>query len=226
MADLKSLDGEPCKIRPFLARAVSNIVGTLVMSSTCNKDKDKGLSRLLELFEEGFKLVTIAMPVNFIPILRYVPGINYAYQKVKKNRAETGDFFKKITASHRETIDTDQVRDICDAYLVQQAKINQDNEKSGKESYFSEQQLVQIMIDLFSAGLETVTSSLEWAILFLMKNPSIQKNLQAEIDHIIGRERTPELNDMPKMVYMEATIYEVLRRGNVIPLGPAHATVW
>ncbi|XP_074593778.1 cytochrome P450 18a1 isoform X1 [Brevipalpus obovatus] len=223
LVDLKSLDGEPCKMRPYLARAVSNIVGTLVMSSTCNKEKDRGLSRLLQLFEEGFQLVTIAMPVNFIPILRYVPGINYAYQKVKKNRAETGDFFKKITTSHRETINSDQVRDICDAYLVEQDKIS--HEKREKESYFSEQQLVQIMIDLFSAGLETVTSALEWAVLFLMKNPRVQINLQNEIDQIIGKDRTPELNDMGKMPYMDATIWEVLRRGNIIPLGPAHSTV-
>ena len=191
------------------------------MSMTFHSYQDETFRRLLELMEEGFKLVTVAMPVNFIPILRFVPGVNYAYQKIKQNRKETGEYFKKIANEHRLTLEPNQVRDFVDAYLVQQEKIKQ----SGKDSYFSEEQLIQIMNDIFSAGLETVTSTIEWAVLYLLLYPEVQKKIQNEIDQVVGKDRVPELEDLSNMPYTEATIWEVLRRSNVIALGNAHATL-
>lgn len=191
------------------------------MSVTFDKKEDKQFFRLLELIDEGFKLFTVAMPVNFIPIFRYIPGVNYAYQKIKSNREETSEFFKKIADEHRQTLDPENIRDIVDAYLVQQDEALAEGKK---ETYFSEAQLIQIMNDLFSAGLETVTSTLEWAVLFLMRHPEIQEKIYEEVTTVVGTERSPQLDDLPNMPFTEATMYEVLRRSNVIALGNAHAT--
>lgn len=191
------------------------------MSVTFDKKEDKQFFRLLELIDEGFKLFTVAMPVNFIPIFRYIPGVNYAYQKIKSNREETSEFFKKIADEHRQTLDPENIRDVVDAYLVQQDVALAEGKK---ETYFSEAQLIQIMNDLFSAGLETVTSTLEWAVLFLMRHPEIQEQIYEEVTKVVGTSRSPELDDLPNMPFTEATMYEVLRRSNVIALGNAHAT--
>lgn len=192
------------------------------MSVTFDKKEDKQFFRLLELIDEGFKLFTVAMPVNFVPIFRYIPGVNYAYQKIKSNREETSEFFKKIADEHRQTLDPENIRDIVDAYLVQQDAAALGEGK--KETYFSEAQLIQIMNDLFSAGLETVTSTLEWAVLFLIRHPEIQEKIYQEVTAVVGTEKTPQLEDLPNMPFTEATMYEVLRRSNVIALGNAHAT--
>lgn len=191
------------------------------MSVTFDKKEDKQFFRLLELIDEGFKLFTVAMPVNFIPIFRYIPGVNYAYQKIKSNREETSEFFKKIADEHRQTLDPENIRDVVDAYLVQQDAALAEGKK---ETYFSEAQLIQIMNDLFSAGLETVTSTLEWAVLFLMRHPEIQEQIYQEVTKVVGTSRSPELDDLPNMPFTEATMYEVLRRSNVIALGNTHAT--
>ena len=218
ISDLKSCAGQPLAVRPFIARAVSNVVGSLLMSMTFDDREDKNFLRLLELIDEGFKLFTVAMPVNFVPLFRYIPGVNYAYRKIKGNRAETSEFFRKIADQHRASLDPDNIRDIVDAYLVRQA------EDRKQETYFSEAQLIQIMNDLFSAGLETVTSTIEWAVLFLMKHRGVQDRLFAEVQCVIG-DRSAELDDLANMPYTEATIYEVLRRSNVIALGNAHAAL-
>lgn len=231
LCDLKNCADEPFRIRPMIARAVSNVVGSLLMSMTFDKKDDRQFLRLLELIDEGFKLFTVAMPVNFVPLFRFIPGVNYAYKKIKSNRAETSEFFKNIADDHKSSLDKDNVRDVVDAYLIQQEKSSQESsEKTGsvgepKQTYFSEAQLIQIMNDLFSAGLETVTSTLEWAVLFLMRNPDVQEKIYQEVMTIVGNERTPELDDLPHMPYTEATMYEVLRRSNVIALGNAHATL-
>ncbi|RWS26441.1 cytochrome P450-like protein 20 [Leptotrombidium deliense] len=218
---LETFERKSCRIRPFIACAVSNVIGSLLISLTLKNEEDENFRKLLELIDEGFKHVTVAMPVNFIPILRYIPIVNSAVQKIKQNREQTGEYFKNLVENHRKTLDPSNLRDICDAYLVQQEKV----QNNGKKSYFSEEQLIQIMNDMFSAGMETVTSTLEWAILFLMLNPEAQKNIQKEIDNIVGNDRLPTLADMANMPYTEATIYEVLRRSNVIALGIAHLTL-
>jgi len=271
------------------------------MNLTYRKYEEK-FDRLIELMQEGFRLFSIAMPLDFIPIFRFLPGVSYAYKKMKRNRAETSAFFQTVADEHRrylsetfnlnlpntdsslhprvsqttkgnnvtpeqmksnipktilttsdtitrsivtkrqdnyltklqlgeeqqqqqqtncDDLDNIVARDLVDAYIVQQKK----HEHDKKENYFSDQQLVQIMSDIFSAGLETVTSTIEWSILFLILNPECQDKIQNEIDKVIGRSRLPQLEDLAQMPYTEATIYEVLRRSNVVALGNAHATL-
>lgn len=221
LADLQEWEQRPLRVRPLLARAVSNVVGSLVMSMTFTSHKDQQFRRLLELMEEGFRLFTVAMPLNFFSWFRYIPVVNRAYNKIVSNRAETGAFFRAIAAQHRATRQQHTVRDVVDAFLLQQDKLAAD----GRPSFFSEEQLIQTMQDLFSAGLETVTSTLEWAVLFLVTNADVQDRLYKEIADTVGCERAPTLDDLPSMPYTEATIWEVLRRSNVIALGNTHATL-
>ena len=210
-----------CESRPMIACAVSNVIGSLLMSMTFKSSEDKTFLRLLNLMEEGFKLFTLAAPVNFFPFLRFVPGVNYAYKKIIQNRTETSSYFKKIVDEHRNTLDGTQVRDFVNAYLVQEQKIKASNQRS----YFSEEQLIQVLNDIFSAGLENVTSTIEWSVLFLMINPLVQKRIQSEIDRVVGRERMPKLDDLSSMPYTEATFWEVLRRSNVVAFGIPHSTL-
>ena len=49
--------------------------------------------------------------------------------------------------------------------------------------------------DLIVAGMETSTTFIRWAIVLLTNHASVQERLRAEIDHVIGRERLPTLDD-------------------------------
>jgi hypothetical protein len=63
---------------------------------------------------------------------------------------------------------------------------------------FSEDGLVTILLDLFSAGAESVANSLDYSLLYLMLNPHIQKKVQEELDAVVGRSRRPSLDDRPR----------------------------
>ncbi|OTF79475.1 cytochrome P450-like protein [Euroglyphus maynei] len=207
-------------IRPYLACAASNVIGSLLMSMTF-KSSDRKFRRIIELMEEGFRLFAIAMPVNFFPLFRFVPLVNYAYRKMQSNRDETSGYFHEIVEEHRQTLDPEHIRDFVDAYLVQHDRIKE----SGQDSFFSEKQLIQVMNDIFSAGLENVTSTIEWAVLFLMLNPKVQQHIQTEIDQVIGPSKEAQLADLEQMPYTEATFWEVLRRSNIVALGNTHSTL-
>lgn len=81
----------------------------------------------------------------------------------------------------------------------------------------------QIMGDLFSAGMETIKSSLLWSILFMLHYPDSMKAVREELDEVVGRDRLPRLKDMPYLPVTESTILEVLRRSSIVPMGTTHA---
>lgn len=82
----------------------------------------------------------------------------------------------------------------------------------------------QILGDLFSAGMETVKTTLEWAVLLMLHHPEAAQAVQEELDQVVGRSRLPTLEDLPFLPITEATIQEILRRSSIVPLGTTHAT--
>lgn len=95
-------------------------------------------------------------------------------------------------------------------------------DKGEDMSYFSEWQLIQIMSDLFTAGMETTVTTLRWALLAMIKYPTVQRKVFEEIDTVIGREKQPSLNDRQSLPYVVATLNEVQRWGNIARINFAH----
>ena len=76
-----------------------------------------------------------------------------------------------------------------------------------------------------TAGTETTTLTLHWAVAALAEHPEIQERIAQEIDDVIGRDRLPSLDDKGTLPYTEATLLELLRYGSVVPLGVPHAVL-
>jgi cytochrome P450 len=52
--------------------------------------------------------------------------------------------------------------------------------------------------------------------------PEVQRQAQAEIDAVVGRDRLPTFDDAPRLPYVGAIIKEVLRWRTSVPLGVPH----
>ncbi|KAM0018755.1 putative cytochrome P450 [Helianthus debilis subsp. tardiflorus] len=75
-----------------------------------------------------------------------------------------------------------------------------------------------IMLDVFNAGTDTTSTSLDWAIGELLRNPHTMKKLQQEA-HTVGqgREMITE-DDLDNMPYLKAVLKEALRLHVPAPL--------
>jgi len=71
----------------------------------------------------------------------------------------------------------------------------------------------------------TTSTTLRTIILALVANPEVQKKAQAELDRVVGTERTPTLADFDNLPYVQAIINEVQRWRPAIPLGLPHVTM-
>ncbi|KAL0108030.1 hypothetical protein PUN28_014950 [Cardiocondyla obscurior] len=216
--------GKPTNISPSLAVSISNVICSLTMSVRFHNG-DLNFKRFMDLIDEGFRLFASLTSANYITLFRHLPWIHGTRDRIARNRGEMAQFFQSIIDHHREHYDEDNIRDIVDAYLCEIKQTEKENpDYQIFEGKNKDRQMQQILGDLFSAGMETVKNTLEWAVIFMLHHPEAAKAVQNELDEVVGRTRMPSLEDLPYLPLTEATIQEVLRRSNIVPLGTPHAT--
>ena len=76
--------------------------------------------------------------------------------------------------------------------------------------------------EFFAAGTETTSTTLRWALLFLIHHPDWQTKLQRDIDEVIGQGQ-PKMEHKDQLPSVEAFILEVQRHSNITPNSVPHA---
>ncbi|KJA17919.1 hypothetical protein HYPSUDRAFT_169845 [Hypholoma sublateritium FD-334 SS-4] len=77
----------------------------------------------------------------------------------------------------------------------------------------------------FSAGVTTVTSTLDVFVLAMLHYPDTMRKAQAEIDAVVGSSRMPDFDDADALPYVRALISEVMRWRPIAPLGVPHSVI-
>lgn len=72
--------------------------------------------------------------------------------------------------------------------------------------------------EIFLAGSETTSSTIEWALTELLCNPESLIKARAELSRVVGSERKVEESDIDNLPYLQAVIKETLRLHPPIPL--------
>ncbi|XP_064512816.1 cytochrome P450 2D17 [Pseudopipra pipra] len=214
---LKSKEGRSFDVRAPVNKAVCNMICTMVFGERFDYS-DETFHKLLRIFENSLNEETGFLPqlLNVVPVLVRIPGLA---QKIFQGQKALMDFIDVLIDKHRETWNPAYTRDLTDAFLKEMEK-----GKEAEENGFHYNNLRLVAVDLFGAGSETTTTTLRWALLYMLLHPEIQSKVQAEIDKVIGRERPPTMKDQVSMPYTNAVIHEVQRYGDIVPVGLPHMT--
>ncbi|CAM8962301.1 unnamed protein product [Rhodiola kirilowii] len=79
--------------------------------------------------------------------------------------------------------------------------------------------MMHLLLDLFIAGTDTTSSTLEWTMAELLRNPSTLEKAKAELAQaIIGTNRSIEESDIGNLPYIQAVVRETLRLHPPAPL--------
>lgn len=212
-----SYGGKPFENTVIMNAAVANIIVSILLGHRFEYD-DPVFGRLMSLINENIRLAGSPMVMlynTFKSVIQWLPG---GHRKVNENVAETWKFITETFTKHKERLDVNDQRTLVDIFLVKQQE-----EKSEFAPYFHDKNLTMLITNLFAAGMETTSTTLRWGLLLMIKYPEIQKNVQNEIEKVIGSSE-PQLEHRRNMPYTDAVIHEVQRYADIIPTNLPHAT--
>ncbi|XP_069842856.1 cytochrome P450 2F3-like isoform X2 [Dendropsophus ebraccatus] len=216
--EFKKTIGSPVNPTKFLANAVSNVISSIIYGNRFDY-KDKRLKAITDSIFNNFSVMssTWGTLYNMFPdLMEYVPG---PHQKMKRYFQDIYDISADMIKYHEKTLDPENPRDYIDCFLI---KIKE--EVDNPDTPFYAKSLPRTIQNLIFGGTETVSTTLRYGILVLMKYPEIAERIHEEIDRVIGREETPSIVHRSKMPYTEATIFEFMRFCDVIPVSLPRCT--
>ncbi|XP_014677731.1 PREDICTED: cytochrome P450 2D4-like [Priapulus caudatus] len=219
LAHLSNTKGEPLDPQALLSSCVLNVIASIIFGARYDY-ADPAFLRLNDDINTIFLHTGVQGMLNFYPVLRHLPVFSRMLRELDAAFLGVNKELQSNIGEHEEQAPEKEgdVRDYLDAYLLAQ------RQRAGTDSTFTSFQLLVSVRDLFLAGSHTVMTTLRWGLLFMLKYPHVLRRVQAEIDDVIGRGRLPCMADQDNMPYTRATIAEVQRVADIIPLSVPHRT--
>nr|ADM53746.1 cytochrome P450 2G2 [Macaca fascicularis] len=219
LEEFRKTKGAPIDPTFLLSRTVSNVISSVVFGSRFDYE-DKQFLNLLRLINESF--IEMSTPWAqlydmYSGIMQYLPGRhNRVYYLIEQLK----DFIASRVKINEASFDSQNPRDFIDCFLI---KMHQDENNPRTE--FNLKNLVLTTLNLFFAGTETVSSTLRYGFLLLMKHPEVEARIHEEINQVIGPHRLPSVDDRVKMPYTDAVIHEIQRLVDIVPMGVPHNVI-
>ncbi|XP_063793817.1 cytochrome P450 2F3-like isoform X1 [Pseudophryne corroboree] len=219
LEEFRNTNKKPIDVTFFFSRAVSNVICSIVFGKRFEYG-DKKFLTLLELINDNFQIFSSGWGkfYNMFPgIMNHLPG---PHNRIFRNFEKMKSFVLENIKEHEKTFQADCPRDLIDCFLNKMQK-----EQGNPVSNFNMETLVMTTLNLFFGGTETVSTTLRYGILILMKYPDVTEKVHKEIDKVVGRNRCPTVEDRSKMPYTDAVIHEIQRFTSIIPLSLPHSVV-
>nr|CDJ96745.1 Cytochrome P450 domain containing protein [Haemonchus contortus] len=219
----KSL-GQPLDLRDHIDSAVGSIINGLLFGFRFDESNmgqfyrvKAVLVRMMEMSARPLFVVYMLFPwLDVLPFFK-------AYSKDVQNQSgELFGMFDEQIEIHKAEIDFDSEKstDYVEAYLKEQKRLEKEPENGG----FTQAQLRNACLDMWIAGMETTSNTLYWGVLYVLLHDEVQTSIHEEMDTVIGSDRLITNADRSKLHYMNATIDEVQRLANLLPMNVLHET--
>ncbi|KAL3847910.1 hypothetical protein ACJMK2_018800 [Sinanodonta woodiana] len=216
LSDIEKINEKPFRILYLVQTSVSNVINAMVFGGHFNHG-DARFAKLMQMQEENLENNGPKNVVAFFPFLRFLPGDLFHVKKTLRNVRYEEIFIDDLIDKHIENFDENKMEDFIDAFLLEMK-----NNRDCTNCTFTKKQLIRTVTDLFVAGTETTTTTINWAVLYLAAKQNIQARIFREINENVGTDRLPNLQDKRYLVYTEAFIMEVLRVSNIVTVSFPH----
>ncbi|XP_054839549.1 cytochrome P450 2J5-like [Eublepharis macularius] len=205
--------GKPMNPSAYLMHAVSNVICAVVFGHRFPSDNQE-FHQLLELVERMFRLGGTFWQYlyDFLPqLMHYIPG---PHKFVFSGCDTVRSFIRNEIRKHQGRSIPEGPEDFIDYYLAQLEKT-----KDQPNPAYDEDNMIQSILDLFMGGTETSSTTLSWALLYMVAYPDIQAKVQMEIDAVLTPCQTICYEDRKNLPYTNAVIHEIQRFCNVVSTG-------
>ncbi|XP_049400229.1 cytochrome P450 76A2 isoform X8 [Solanum stenotomum] len=212
--------GSGIEVTRFVFLASFNMLGNLILSKDLADPESEEASEFFNAMKGIMEWSGITNVSDIFPFLR-----KFDLQSLRKKMTrdmgkaiEIMSMFLKEREEERKK-GTEKRKDFLDVLL--------EFEGTGKDepAKLSEHEIKIFILEMFLAGSETTSNSVEWALTELLRHPEAMAKVKTEISKVIGPNKKFEESDIENLPYMQSVIKESLRLHPPLPFLLPRATI-
>ncbi|AES69196.1 putative flavonoid 3'-monooxygenase [Medicago truncatula] len=194
----------------------TNALARVMLGRRVFNDGNGGCDPKADEFKEMvLELMVLAGVFNisdFIPSLEWL-DLQGVQAKMKKLHKKFDAFLTNIIDERENSnFKSEKHKDLLSTLLL----LKEETDVDGNKLTYIE--IKALLLNMFAAGTDTSSSTTEWAIAELIRNPRILAKVQEELDKVVGSDRNVKEDDIPNLPYLQAVIKETFRLHPSTPL--------
>ncbi|KAH7285731.1 hypothetical protein KP509_33G043100 [Ceratopteris richardii] len=210
-------------LRSKLHDATFNIISRITLNreardmwSSSQSDPSSSLKNLLL---ESIDLLGVLSLADYIPMLARM-DLQGCARRGKACSTKMKAVWREIIDERRKTRlargSESQDVDFLDVLL---------SASSQDDVHITDLGVMAILTNMFAAGIDTSTVTVEWALAELLVHPHILQKAQDELEAVVGSTRLIRESDIPDLPYLTTIVKETMRLHPVLPLLVPHTTM-
>nr|XP_053641055.1 cytochrome P450 2D14-like [Cherax quadricarinatus] len=210
MDHIQQQEGQPIVMKRLFNRSVVNVVWRIVMGKRFPHD-DAKVAKVIETFLQPAD-TNLIHPLFFIPgmakTIVYLP----IWRNITKSLRDLATFIKGEVENFISSEDCDDNHSLASLFL------KEIQSHAGEKSIFNMSEMRALVFEMFTAGMDTTSSTLTMGVYLIAKHSAVQQKVQQELDEVVGRDRLPSYSDVDQLPYTRATIHEAQRLFDLIAI--------
>nr|BBG28368.1 flavonoid 3'-hydroxylase 2 [Cymbidium hybrid cultivar] len=160
----------------------------------------------------------------------FVPGLGWLdvqglVAKMKKLHRKFDEFLDKVIEDHKARLtETENATTAAAAggrgrhNDLLSVLIEAKGDANGDGIALTDADIKPLLQNMFAAGTDTSSNTIEFAIAELIRHPELLVRAQQELDSVVGRRRLVAESDLPNLPFFQAVVKETFRHHPAAPL--------
>ncbi|CAI0552337.1 unnamed protein product [Linum tenue] len=210
IASVRNSAGEPVNLTEKVLSLTNTITCKTAFGYQCmDQEEFVGLMNGAVRAAAGFNIT------DLYPSLGFLQGLTGMKSELLRIRNGLDRIFDKIIKQHEEKRAKGEVEledeDLMDVLLRLQGS-------GGLKCPITSTNIKAVLVDLFIAGTDTSSTTVEWAMSEMAKNPRVMKRAQAEVREAMKGKSIVTEADIQNLPYLSSVIKETFRLHPPAPL--------
>ncbi|XP_015906741.2 cytochrome P450 2C70 [Parasteatoda tepidariorum] len=211
---LRQKNGEPLDFISLLTDKC-----TTVLFRTCFGENGISSQEIRELNENYAKMTENITGPNLLlsgTVAKYfIMPLMPSFRSMHKYATIMENMLYDIIKRHRSTFNEDNIRNLIDAYLMEEKVRKSKNDPTAQ--YFTDHILAGSLIQFIGDGVLAVAIFISAFCDTLLEHPEEEEKIYKELMYGVGTERDPIIEDKNQLPYTNAFILEMMRMSNSFP---------
>ncbi|XP_028755349.1 cytochrome P450 71D10-like [Neltuma alba] len=202
LGDIRSHEGSVINLSEKIFKTTNSIIARAAFGKK-SRDQEAFISTLKDIMNlvGGFSVVDLFPSAKFLQV---ITGMRAKLERIHRLNDQIIENIIKDHMERKATSNESSEENLLDLLLrIQQGE--------DLEHPLTHDHVKVVLLDMFIAGSETSSTTLEWAVAELMKNPKVMEKAQAEVRKVYNEKGYVDESEIHQLKYLNSIVKETLR---------------